>query len=162
MGNNHRSTTLEHLCEGILHQLLALGIESRSRLVEDEKVGVLQHRTRNAESLTLTTRELCSTITNIGIVTLRTLHNEVVGICHLARLGNLLVGSTAATECYVALDGIVEEHCILRHKAHSRAQRLLLVVADRYSVEEDITLVCIVETLHQLAQGGLSTSRRTN
>ena len=145
-----------------MHKLLALGVESRGRLVKNQELRILQHRTRNAESLTLSTRELRSTVADIGIVTLRALHDKVVGICHLAGRHNLLIRCVGTAKCNVALDSVVEEYCLLRHKAHRRTQRVLLVITDRNAIKEDIALVCIVESLHQLAQCGLSATRRAN
>ena len=160
VSDNHRGTPLQQLIQRILNELLALGIKSRGRLVKDKYIGVFQHRTGNAQTLTLTAREFRSTISDICVVALRTLHNKVVRICHLARLNNLLVGSVTTTKHYVALYRVVEENGLLRHKAHRRAQRILLIVVYRDSVNKNFAGISVVESLHQLAQCRLSSTRR--
>ena len=48
-----RRAPLEQRTEGLLHELFRFGIECRSGLVEDQDVGVFEHRARDAEALAL-------------------------------------------------------------------------------------------------------------
>ena len=51
--DDYRSTALQQLVEGVLHEFFALGVECRGGLVEDQDVGVLEHRAGDREPLAL-------------------------------------------------------------------------------------------------------------
>ena len=162
MGDNHRCTTLQKRCESLLHQLLALGIECRGSLVKNQNLGVTQHRTGNAQSLTLTTRELHTSVAHIGVVSRLGLHNEVVGIGNLRRRNNLLLGGILTSHSYVGTYGVVEENSILRHDTHLLAQALLRIVRQRLAVDRNLTHSRVVEARYKLTQGRFTTTRRTH
>ena len=55
VGDSHGGARLHQFLQGILHQTLALGVECRCRLVENEDRRILQDGTSYADTLTLTT-----------------------------------------------------------------------------------------------------------
>ena len=55
VSNDDRCSAYKKLGQSVLHQLLALGVEGRCSLVEDENLGVLEDSTGDANTLALTT-----------------------------------------------------------------------------------------------------------
>ncbi len=91
VGHCHGGTGLHQSLQGILYQALALGIESRCCLVEDEDRRILEDGTGDAHTLALTAGESAATVTDIGIEAMFRLGDELVGIGYLCRIGNILV-----------------------------------------------------------------------
>ena len=81
---------------------------------------------------------------------------------HLRCRYDLVVRSGGAAHKDVTLDGIVEEHRLLCHDAHTAAQRLLLILAHRDTVEEHIARSDIVEAGYKLAERRLTTTRSSH
>ncbi len=82
-----------------------------------------------------------------------------MGIGHLGSLDHLLVRSRGTAEQDVALDRVVEQHCLLRHHAHACAQRVLRIFAYRDSVEEHLSRGGVVEARDELAERRLAAAR---
>ena len=70
VGYDYRRTSLEQGGEGLLHEFLALGVEGRGGLVEDQYLGVAQHGAGDAYALALAAREFRAAVADIGIVAL--------------------------------------------------------------------------------------------
>ena len=92
MGDGYGGARLHQTFQGILHQSLALGVECRGGLVENQDGRVLQDGTGDAYSLALTARESSAAIADVRIKALLRLHDEVVGIGYLGGLLDLLLG----------------------------------------------------------------------
>ena len=58
-----------------LHDLLALRVERRRRLIEDEDARVFENRARDRDALALTARNAHAAFADLGIVAVLQLHN---------------------------------------------------------------------------------------
>ena len=134
VGYDYRRTSLEQGGEGLLHEFLALGVEGRGGLVEDQYLGVAQHGAGDAYALALAAREFRAAVADIGIVALGALHDEVVGVGHACGGLDLFVRDVGAAHGYVVADGVVEEDGILRYDTHVCPEALLRIVSQRDTV----------------------------
>lgn len=67
---SHRCARLHELLEGVLHQTLALSVESRGGFIEYQYGRILENGARYANSLPLTAGEPSSAVAYIGVVSL--------------------------------------------------------------------------------------------
>ena len=111
-----------------------MGVEGCGGFVEDEDGRIAEHCAGDAEPLALTAGELYAAVTDIGLVALFLLHNEVVGVGYLGCGNHLLHCGTFHSEGYVVENGVVEKDGLLVHVAHELAQRTYLEAADIVSV----------------------------
>ena len=91
VGDDDRRAPLQQRVERILHQLFALGVECRGRLVEDQDLGIFQHRAGDRQPLPLAARQFHAAVADVGLVALVGLHDEVVGVGYLGRGDDLVV-----------------------------------------------------------------------
>src|SRR4051794_18934020 len=81
-----------HLLNGLLHQVLALAIETTRRLIQQQQSWFAKHRACNAEALLLPTGQAGVRASGErGGVGLRQRGDEVVDLCCSARFFNVLV-----------------------------------------------------------------------
>ena len=71
VGNGDGGAALHESFECFLHQALALGVECRGGLVEDEEVGVEQQCPSDADALALAAGEEAAALAEGGLVALR-------------------------------------------------------------------------------------------
>src|SRR5947209_449916 len=76
--NHDRRTTAHQRSQGGLYLALALGIERRGRLVEQQDRGVLQHRAGDRQALALSAGEAQPMLADDRVVALRKLADEAV------------------------------------------------------------------------------------
>lgn len=162
VGDHDRCAALQQGVKGVLHKFFALGVEGRSRFVEDQDFGILEYGSGDAQALALTAREFGAPVADVGVVARRTLHDEVVGVGDFGRSDDLFVRRSPASHGDVVFDGVVEQHGILRNDAHVGTQALLRVVADRNPVDQDVAARSVVEAGDQLAEGRFAAARRTD
>ena len=152
VGNYQRGAAAHEVVEGLLHQVLTLGVECRGGLVENENGGILEYGAGNAQALPLSAREVGAAVAYVGVKSLLGGHDEVVGVGNLGSVHYLLVGSTVDAEGDVVVDGVVEENGLLVHIAHEGTQVVLGELPDVGAVDHDRALLHVVEAWQQVGQ----------
>ena len=76
--DDHRRAAAEEHVHGPRDALLALGVDARGGLVEDEDARVGQQRAREADELPLAGREAAAALLDVGVVAVRQALDEVV------------------------------------------------------------------------------------
>ena len=159
MRNGNGGACLHKALKSLLNQALALGIKSRCSLVKDEDRRVLENGTRYTYPLALTARQKASPVTHTGVVALFALHDKVVGIGNPGSLNHLLHCCILHTKCYVVVECVVEEDCLLVDIANEGAQRRHLHILHVHTVNGYLALHNIIETGYKVYHGGLSATR---
>src|SRR5205085_3467272 len=86
---------------------------------------VFQDRASDGEALLLAARKEHSFIPNHRVIAVRLFNNELVRISGLRRRINFFARGPGPAEKNVIVNGIVEQKCVLRHKADLFAQGTL-------------------------------------
>ena len=154
--NGDGGAALHQSLQGLLHQTLALGVEGRGGLVEDEDGRVLEDGTGDADALALTAGEATTTVANHGVVAVLALHDEVVGIGYLSGLDDLFHRGVIYAEGDVVVEGVIEEDGLLVDVADEGTQFGDAYTLDVLAVDEYFTLLHIVVARHQVHEGTLA------
>jgi hypothetical protein len=85
-----------------------------------------------------------------------------MNVRRLRRVDYLVATSVRSAIRDVVINGVVKEHCVLRHDADRRTQALLRHVANVDTVYGDAALLHIVETKQQAGKRRLSGAAVTN
>src|SRR4051812_9953415 len=88
-------SAFEQLGEGLLDQLLALGVEAAGGFVEDEDLWVGEDRAGDAETLALAAGELKAALTDERVVPVGETLDELVRVGTSGGVEDLLVGRAA-------------------------------------------------------------------
>src|SRR5215207_3449822 len=104
----------QHALDGLLDELLGLGVDGAGRLVEDEERRVEGERAGERDELLLADRETGAALAHLGVEAFGQALDEAVGV-HLARgPADALVRHVPAAEADVALDRPAEEEHVLQ------------------------------------------------
>ena len=98
---------------GILYQTFTFRVECRRGLIQNQNRRILQNGSCNTDSLPLASRQLASTVADVGLITLGHLHDEVVRIGYACCMLHLFGRGILFAESDVVEVGIVEEGCFL-------------------------------------------------
>ena len=90
MGNGHHGFTLHEGIQAGLYGLLHFGIQGTGGFIKQQYGGVFKHHSGNGNALTLTARQLNTTLADVRIVSLAPFgidqtHNKVVRLGTLGR-----------------------------------------------------------------------------
>ena len=94
MGDDDGRPTDHQPLQCLLDQELGFGVDRGRRLVQDQDRRVPQHRSGDGQPLPLTAGELDSALTNQGLIPVRKLLDEVVGISDTRCPEYLLIGGS--------------------------------------------------------------------
>ena len=90
--DNEARAVLEHLCDGVLNELLGLGVDGARCLVEHEYPGIGQYNPREGYQLFLPGGQPAASLAHLGIIALFELLYELVGMHEPCRCAHLLIG----------------------------------------------------------------------
>lgn len=79
VADDDHCSPLGNVIEGLLNNLLGLGIEGRGRLIKEQNFGIGYDAASDDDTLLLATGERRATFSNDGVVTLRQVLDKVVG-----------------------------------------------------------------------------------
>jgi len=160
MGDDDSCTLvpLHQTVEGSLDHSFAFSVESTCRFVQQEDSRVLQDGSGDRNSLFLTPRQLTSSVADIGVVLVRELFNEVVGVGALGCGLNLFPCGSLFASADVLGDGSAEENRFLPNEANLVAKPLDIQPAQIFAVQTNSSGVRIVETFNQLDGSTLTAS----
>ena len=108
VGNDYAGASLHELVEGLLDGEFALGVEGAGGFVEYEDGRVFEYGACYAKALALPATEGDAAVADVGVVALRQLGDELVGMGDGGGVANVLGGVVGATEGYVVGHGVVE------------------------------------------------------
>mmetsp|Transcript_5018 Transcript_5018/g.8350 ORF Transcript_5018/g.8350 Transcript_5018/m.8350 type:complete len:260 (-) Transcript_5018:1190-1969(-) len=152
----------EQLIERRLHDTLRIVIECRCRFVEKQDLGVFDHGASDGHPLLLAARQLSGTASsNVRIITLGKLHNEVVGVRHLGRMFDLLLRRARLPTSNVLADGARKEDRLLADERNLLAEPVDVKLLEVDAVKRDaarlrcvlvgnIVVVRVVKPFYQL------------
>ena len=121
--------------------------------------GFFSARSSDAQTLALSAGDVGSALLDVGVVLVRELLDEAVGLRQLAaRRISSSVAFGLPQRRFSAMNSAGEQHVLLQHHGHLIAQRLEIVVAYIHAADLERTVGHIVQSRHELHQTGL---RRT-
>ena len=120
--NHDRRTVTHQVLQSLLHQAFRLGVERRSRLVEDQDRRVLQNGTCNTDTLALSARQLTAAVTDISIVSIFACHDKIMRIGDTGRLLDLFECSPFHSERDIIEKCVVKKNRLLVDIPHQAAQ----------------------------------------
>ncbi len=158
MGNDEGSATVQEGAQTLLHQHLGEGIDVGGGLIQDKDARVGQKRAGEGDELALAHAEVATTLANGRVVALGEARNQVVCADDTGGLFYLRVGGVEATVADVLANAAGEEERVLLHDADLAAQRVLGHMLYVVSIDENGSLLYLVETGEQTGNGCLASS----
>ena len=158
--DHQRRPVSRYLPESDLNFPFGAGVERRGGLVEHQDAGALENRPGDRHALLLAARELEPAFADHRLVAVRHRHDLVVDRgCARGRLdlGRRRVGSAVGD---IVIDGIVEQHGVLRDDPDRGADARLGDAPDVLAVDGDLAVGHVVEPVEQARQGRFPGTRR--
>ena len=159
----------DHQCRAVLHELLKRGldpalrlvVERRGGFVEDQNRRILEHRTRDRQSLTLSARQPNTVVADHGLHAVRQACHEIMKISR-AQGGRYGLWRRVAVSAigHICGDRVVKEHDLLTHPGDLSTQAGERELLDRNAVEEDPALAGRMKSGNQIGERGLAAARR--
>jgi hypothetical protein len=156
VGNDDGGAALGELVQGALDDGLALGVDARCGLVQDEDTWVVDIGPHEADELPLPNGEHGSALHDVVIVATGKFLDEIVHTEVLGGLHHGLAGDGSIAEGDVVVDGVGEEEDVLQDHGHALAQPVLLIIADVHAIDGDAALIELVETAKEVDDAGLA------
>src|SRR5918993_288806 len=133
-----------------------LGVEAGLGLVQDQYGGIPEHGPRDGYALPLSTAQTLAALGEHGVVALGQLPDKIVGPGELGYGLDLLSARPWPPVGYVLGNRRPEEQRILRHEGYGVAQGLEGEGHYVFPVDEDPSLLRVVETGDEAGDGGLA------
>ncbi|MNN44008.1 hypothetical protein D3C81_1582760 [compost metagenome] len=132
--------------------MLGFQVECRSGLVKNQHLGVLQENTRYGDTLLLSSRQLHSAFPDLGVIPVRQLHDEIMGIRRLGRCDNLLITRRRIAKENIIPHRAAEQEIVLQHHPHGPPQALLRQCSDILTVHAQAAFRNIIEPRNEADQ----------
>src|ERR1700679_1388134 len=155
-------TALHQLGETFHDEALRFRVQGGRWLVQNQDWGVSDDRPRNPYALALAARYGQAPLADQRVVTIRHRSDEVVRVGKLCRLDDLGIRCAGAAVSDVGFDGTPEQHRILQDKTDLLAQRLFRVLHRVHAIDQDPTIVGVVEAWNESDHGRLAASCRAD
>mmetsp|Transcript_5842 Transcript_5842/g.10521 ORF Transcript_5842/g.10521 Transcript_5842/m.10521 type:complete len:202 (-) Transcript_5842:63-668(-) len=149
MRHHHSCATSHQLLQRVLHQPLALRIQCRGCLVEQEDGRVLEHRACNGHALLLTAAQLHAALAHVSVVPLGQLLNEAGSIGSDRRGVHLRVAGAGAAKLDVICDRHGKQGWLLADQANVVAHPCERQRPHVRPVQSDGPACDVVKALHQ-------------
>src|ERR1700733_11795888 len=151
-------TALHQLGETFHDEAFRFRVQGSRWLGQYQGWGVSDNRPRNPYTLGLTARYSQTPLAYLRVVTIRHRRDEVVRVGKLRRLDDLGIRCAGAAVSDVGFDGPPEQHRILQDKTDLLAQRLFRVLHRIHAIDQDPTIVGVVEAWNESDHGRLAAS----
>src|ERR1017187_5430059 len=151
---------LHQVGQRLLYQHFALRVQVAGGFVQDQDGRVLQQSARDGEALALAAGKLDAAIANHGLGALREALDKFVGEGGFGGGADGLFLYALASVGDVVGHGVIEQKGILRHQADLAAQARQAEGAHVAAVDLDAARGEVIETRHQVGDGGLAPSTR--
>ena len=145
VGNDEARSPLHQLVKRLLDLHLGPCVDRTRRLVEDQDSRIREDRPCNGDELPLTLGQVCATLRELRVVSLREFADEPIGVGQLRGLDDLVVGRVEAAVADVLHDRLREQERLLEDDTELPSQRRLGRVPDVGSVDPRRSALDLVE-----------------
>ena len=145
VGNGEGGTPLGKGCKRALDKLFALVVKGACGLVKHKDGRAFEEHARNGNALFLAAGQPHAAFADLGVIALRELRNEVVGVGKLCRGDQFLFGGVRLAVKDVGADGAGKQIDILIHHADGAAKLSQRQICDAFAVQQDLPAVHIVK-----------------
>ena len=143
------------MVNGILDELLGLGVDGGGGLIQDKDPGIGQHRPSEGDELLFAGGELVAALAHVALPALFQLGHHRIGGDGLGRGLHLGVGCVQAAIADVLADRAGEEMGTLEHIADVGMEPQLAPLPVVPAIDEDLTLCGLKEPAGKVYQGAL-------
>mmetsp|Transcript_9148 Transcript_9148/g.19313 ORF Transcript_9148/g.19313 Transcript_9148/m.19313 type:complete len:343 (+) Transcript_9148:511-1539(+) len=157
-----RSSLSNQIVNRRLHNLLALIVQRRCRLIQNEHRRFANQGSCNSDALLLTTAQFAPTCPHLGLKFVREGLDEGIGVGRFRRSFNLLHSGVIwprFAPCDILGNGVVEQQRLLRHDTNMIPHRPNVKITYIHAIDTYPALLWIIEPTDQSSNGRLSTSR---
>ena len=123
VGNGDGGSRGHQSFQCVLHQSLALGVQRRGGLVENQNGRILQDGACDADALALTSRQAAAAVAHVRVVSVFHLHDELVGVGNAGGLLDFLLCGAVLSKGNVVAYGVVKQDSLLVDVADEASQR---------------------------------------
>ena len=162
MGNDETGAAFHQAQQRFLDARFGARVHAGGGFVEDEDARVGQDGAGDGQQLALSLAEVAGALREFGLVALRQLADEVIGVRQFGGFDTLLVGRVEAAVADVLHDGIRKQEGILQDDPQLLAQISFGDLADVASVDRDAAFIDLIEAGQQIDDGGLACTGRTD
>ncbi len=160
VGHNQAGARLHERVEGILDELLGLGVDAGGRFIQhEEHVGILGYRPGQDEQLLLPQRQSPTPLLQHGVVALGQVSNEGLGIHHAGGTFDIFPRHAGIQKGNVLEHGAGINKRLLQDDTDPLAQVFLAEAAYVDPINRDGTFLDVVKTSQQTDQGALACPR---
>ena len=156
MSDHETGAVLHQVCHRRLDEHFGARVHRARRLVEDQDLRIGQEGASYGQELFLAGRHAGGVFVQHRVVAHRQGAREVVHARRACRGLDLLVGRLFATIGDVVADGAGEQPGVLQHHPEQASQVAARHLPRVHAVDEDATLVQLVEAQQQVDEGGLA------
>ena len=122
VGDHEAGAALHQAQQRLLDARLGAGVDAAGGLVQDQDGRVGQDGAGDGKQLALALAEVAGPLRELGLVAVRQLADEVVGVGQLGRLDHFLVGGLQPAVADVLHHGVGEQEGVLQHQPQLAAQ----------------------------------------
>ena len=160
VGDDDDRATLDDAAHVALDDPLALVVERRRRLVENENARIGRERAGDGDALSLPAGEVGAALLDQCVVAFGELVDELVGAGEPGDLDDARARHRRIGEGDVLVDGAVEQEVLLQHDADVAPEPRRIDMVQVRAVEQHLPLVRQVKALDELGQGRFAGARR--
>ena len=153
VGDDDDGAALDDAAHVALNDPLAVVIERRGRLVENENARIGRQRPGDGDALTLATGEIGAALLDHRVIALRQLVDELLGAGEAGDLDHPRPRHRRIGESDVLVNGAVEQQVLLQHDADVAPEPPRIDMAEIRAVEQHLALARQIKTLDELGQG---------
>src|SRR5665213_465887 len=143
--DDERRTAAAQRAQPVANERLALAVEARRRLVQNEYARIGEYRPRDRDALALAARETHAALANDRVVAVLEFGDELVAVRDAARIANLLERRARLGERDVLRDRAVEQEVVLHYDAEMRTELPQLERLERPAIDRDRAPLRVVE-----------------
>ncbi|SCE47781.1 hypothetical protein GA0115253_105726 [Streptomyces sp. Termitarium-T10T-6] len=156
VGDEEGGPPRHHLFQRLVDLVLDAGVDGGGRVVEEEEPGVGEDGAGEGDALALAAGEGEPVLADGGVVAVRQVGDEPVGLGGAGGRLDLLLGGVGEAVGDVGADGVGEEEAVLGDEPDGGAQGGLGQLADVVAADEDGPVGDVVEAGQQERDGGLA------
>ena len=160
MGEDQGGAALHQPIEGLLDDRLALGVDRRQRLVEDQDGRVAEEGAGDGDALALAAGQAHPALAHDGLIALGQARDELVGVGRPRRRLQLRRRRLGLAHAQVLLHGAVEEIRVLAHDGDGAAQLVDAQVAHVLAAHQHPSALGVVEAEEEPGNGRLAGAAR--
>ena len=144
MRNGYHGFSFHELRECQLNLFLTFTIESRCRFIEYEDGCILQDRTSNDDSLTLSSGEFHAAFTDKRFVSLRKLSDKLMCLREFCCLFDLILSRILPPIADIFSQRSMKQDRVLWDKRDMPTERVLCHVCDVLVIEENLSVIDVI------------------